>query len=100
MGYYTTHKLEILEGDDYTTDYKKEISDLAGYSYCFEDSIKWYNHEADMRTYSECHPNVLFKLSGDGEENGDLWVEYYLNGKMQREKIEIKFAPFDKSKLI
>lgn len=99
MGYYTRHDLEILNGNDYTTDYKSEISELAGYGDCFDDRIKWYNHEEDMRTYSQSHPNVLFKLSGDGEENGDLWVEYYFNGKMQREKIEVKFEPFDKSKL-
>lgn len=99
MGYYTTHKLEILENQDYSVDYEKEISELADYQNCFDDEIKWYGHEEDMRRYSEKYPNVLFKLYGDGEENGDLWVEYYRNGLMQREKAKITFNEFNESKL-
>jgi len=52
-----------------------------------------------MVEYSKRHPKVVFKLSGEGEESGDIWTEYYQDGKMQREKAEIKVAGFDKSKL-
>jgi hypothetical protein len=38
-------------------------------------------------------------LIGYGEEQGDMWHEYYLNGKMQRVNAEIIFADFDKTKL-
>jgi hypothetical protein len=100
MGYYTFHELEIVKGDDGVTDYEKEISELSGYDDCFEDSIKWYSHEEHMRQYSLKHPNTLFKLSGEGEENGDMWHEYYLNGKMQRARAKIVFDDFDESKLI
>lgn len=99
MGYYTRHELEIISGDDYITDYKKEISELADCGNCFDDSIKWYQHEDDMRKYSKNHPNTLFKLIGEGEESCDLWHEYYLNGKMQRVKAQIIFDNFDESKL-
>lgn len=99
MGYYTSHKLEIIEGNDYVTDYEKEIGEVSGYRNPFDDSCKWYEHEKDMRAYSKKHPKTLFKLSGDGEKNGDLWHEYYLNGKMQRVKAEIVFANYDASKL-
>lgn len=99
MGYYTRHKLEILEGNDFSTDYKKEISDLSGYRNAFEYEIKWCEHQRDMIEYSKLHPKVVFKLSGEGEESGDLWVEYYQNGKFQREKTQIVIAGFDPSKL-
>lgn len=99
MGYYTRHRLEILEGDDYITDYKKEISVLAYYGNCFDDEIKWYDHKKNMIEYSKLHPKVVFKLSGEGEDSGDIWVEYYQNGKMQREQVVVAFADFDKSKL-
>ena len=99
MGYYTRHKLEILEGDDFVTDHKDNISKLSGYSDCFDDDIKWYDHVDNMTTYSKQHPTVVFKLSGEGEESGDIWTEYYCNGKMQREKAEIVVGVFDKSKL-
>lgn len=99
MGYYTRYKLEILEGNDYYTDYEKEISNLSGYNDCFDDSIKWRDHENDMRRYSKENPKVLFKLSGEGEESGDIWVEYYKNGKMQREKAQIIIGGFNEKKL-
>ena len=99
MGYYTRHELEIISGDDYITDYKKEIGEISGYGNCLYDSIKWYEHEKDMRKYSKNHPNTLFKLIGEGEESGDLWHEYYLNGKMQRVKAQIIFEDFDSKKL-
>ena len=100
MGYCTLHRLEIIEGNDHITDYEKEIGELSEYgNSIFEYSIKWYNHKEDMLTYSKLHPKTLFKLSGEGEESGDLWQEYYLNGKMQRIVGEIIFAEYDESKL-
>ena len=101
MGYYTRYKLEIIEGNDNVTNYEKEISELANYYNCFDDEIKWYDHQENMVEYSKKYPKVVFKLSGEGEERDDIWVEYYQNGKIQREKVEIKVAVagFDKSKL-
>lgn len=64
-----------------------------------EDSCKWYEHQAQMKSFSILHPNVLFTLHGEGEENDDLWNEYYLNGKVQVEKATIQIAPFDAKKL-
>ena len=60
---------------------------------------KWYDHEEDMRSFSEKYPTILFELEGEGEENGDHWFEYYLNGKMQRCKAIITFEPYDVTKL-
>ena len=98
MGYYTTHSLEIISGNNYI-DYEKEIAELADYTYLWDESVKWYDHEDHMREYSKKHPDTVFKLIGEGEESGDLWHEYYLNGKMQRTKAKLVFEPFDKSKL-
>lgn len=99
MGYYTRHQLEIIEGDDYG-DHKEAISQLAGYSDCFGDEVKWYSHVADMEEYSKKYPNMVFKLSGEGEESGDIWVEYYKNGLMQRSKAVIKLEGYDEKKLV
>ncbi len=52
-----------------------------------------------MRTMSKHFAEVVFSLSGEGEESGDIWTKYFLNGKMQIEKAEVRVAPFDKSKL-
>ena len=60
---------------------------------------KWYEHQEEMREFSKLHPSVLFTLHGEGEENGDIWDEYYLNGKLQVVKAQMQIAPFDAKKL-
>ena len=65
----------------------------------FEDNCKWYEHEKDMRAVSSKYPETLFLLEGEGEESGDIWKKYFLNGKMQTCKSIITFEEFDKSKL-
>ena len=98
MGYYTYHKLKVTPNDG--VDHEQEISATTGYHHCFDgEEIKWYEHEADMRRYSTRYPKHLFKLVGEGEETGDLWVEYYKNGKMQRCVGEVVYPPYDKNKL-
>jgi hypothetical protein len=99
MGYYTTHTLEVLDGNDFVTDYKKEIGLISDYGDPFSEAIKWYRHEDDMRELSNKFPNTLFVLSGVGEDNDDLWKEFYLGGKMQKCKAIITYEPFDKTKL-
>lgn len=95
MGYYTRHTLTIVEGDDHETDHEKGIAESNDYMGCFDEEIKWYDHEEDMRKYSKKYPDVLFKIEGEGEESGDLWVEYHKNGRMQRCKGKITFDEYD-----
>lgn len=100
MGYYTNYELEIIEGDNNYTDYKEEIGKLSEYGRdTFDDSIKWYDHEKDMKAYSKQHPNTVFRLYGKGEIAGDLWYKFFQNGKMQVSKAVIQFIDFDKNKL-
>jgi len=105
MGYYTKYKLEVIGGDEHT-DYESEISDASGYFDCFGHECKWYSHNDIMTEYSKQHPDVLFKLMGDGEEENDYWVKYYLNGKVQyshgrvvKREFDVEYDEFDKSKL-
>ena len=100
MGYYTEHTLEILEGDE-----GEIIADLllhcveAGFSINSEGEsegkTKWYSHKEDLLKFSEVYPNALFKLSGIGEESGDIWAEYYKNGKSQLCTAEIVIPDFN-----
>jgi len=63
------------------------------------DQCKWYEHREDMQAISEKYPGFLFILSGEGEENHDIWKEYYLGGKVQIAPAKITIAEFDESLL-
>lgn len=103
MGYYTHYTLkfnsnESIEehiGNHWISKYFDQSVDGSYRS----DAIKWYEHEDDMRVLSGQFPGVLFTLEGEGEEGGDLWIKYFLNGKMQSSPAKITYEPFDASKL-
>lgn len=49
----------------------------------------------DMRKMSSEIPNVIFHLTGEGENAGDLWDLYALSGRTQKHKAEIVRKPPD-----
>lgn len=104
MGYYTNYSLEVDGGNglDIIADLKA-VCDNASYALCDDgstsDQLKWYDHESDMIAFSRKYPDVLFTLYGAGEESGDIWRQYFLNGKSQIAKAIITYDPFDETKL-
>lgn len=64
-----------------------------------EESCKWYEHETEMKAFSKKYPEWLFALSGTGEESGDIWKKYFVNGKFQSAKAVITLEDFDPKKL-
>lgn len=76
--------IDYIEGSDYM---KYAIGCDGGGG----DSCKWYQHADDMEAISLAFPEVLFQLSGNGEESGDIWRKYYFNGKEQVAKANIVF---------
>jgi len=77
---------------------EEKVSKEIGYN-PFDDSCKWYKHESDMASFSKKYPESLFVLKGEGEESEDIWIKYFLNGKMQTAEAKITFEEFDESKL-
>ena len=66
----------------------------------FDEQCKWYEHTEDMCRLSKEYPNVLFTLTGNGEESEDMWVKYFMNGKVQVENAVITYGKFDPKKLV
>jgi hypothetical protein len=108
MGYNTNYRLycsdnEVLEKlveDEGENEYLSymDLSTNRGETYA-EMSGKWYDHEDDMKKVSKENKGVLFTLHGEGEEGGDLWRKYFLNGKMQEAYARIEYDEFDSAKL-
>ena len=66
----------------------------------FDGQRKWYEHTEHMCRVSKEYSNVLFILTGNGEEPEDMWVKYFMNGKVQIEKAVITYGKFDPKKLV
>jgi hypothetical protein len=65
----------------------------------FTSSCSWYGHVEDMVEFSKQYPNIVFTLSGEGDETGDLWRKYFKDGKVQVVRAVFTFQPFDPEKL-
>lgn len=98
MGYNTQYSLKVTPEIEEVRVAVQDDEDLA---WAFErgEACKWYDHEHDMIAFSKRFPDVLFELSGEGEEGGDLWRKYFKNGKVQRCPAIITYDAFDESKL-
>ena len=96
MGYYTNYDISANS---------KEIQDTiekeSGYSFYdgTASEVKWYDWHGDCIVVSKMFPDQLIRVEGDGEEQGDQWKAYFLNGKSQVCKAVITFEGFDESKL-
>lgn len=56
-----------------------DIEDEINSAFLYED-MKWYDFYADMQAISRLFPDVIFHLSGDGEDHDDLWEADFMNG--------------------
>ena len=109
MGYYTIFKLSAKDSE-ITDDMKKELSTINSYYFDNMNLIdelvegwfeaKWYDYVDNMKMLSLRFPTIVFILEGDGEENDDMWVAYFMNGKVQYEKAKITYNSFDPNKLV
>jgi hypothetical protein len=94
MGYYTQFDIE-----DNPTDVVQAITEASGYGCLRHDVVKWYRWKEDVASVSKRFPDKLIKISGEGEEAGDIWKAYFKNGKYQYTKAELRFEDYDESKL-
>ncbi len=103
MGYRTTYQLTVKTGNTDLISELRSQCDEAMYAIDeygeTEESCKWYDHEKDLKAFSKEHPEAVFQLSGIGEEQPDMWIKYFCDGRMQVCKAIITYEDFDYEKL-
>lgn len=108
MGYYTLYQLKMIRSS--SEDKKGEFAEMVkemnekyvlgiGMVSDTETDIfeaKWYHWEKDMTDMSKKYPDILFELSGDGEEQDDFWKARFLNGECEYSEAKMVYEPFSK----
>lgn len=114
MGYWTNYKLELIGGHANSllaaTKAAKEIveswNDIE--DFCTDIPIrtgiywygKWFDEkEKELVALSRVYPDVLFQVTGDGEDSDDFWREYIQNGKTGWTLGVIAYEPFDPAQM-
>ncbi len=96
MGYYTHFQLSALPR---SVDVDELFNETVEYCGCYDgrvnhgEGMKWYSHDHDMVALSKKYPTVVFILDGEGEEAGDLWRKFYVNGEIETHRPEPWDAP-------
>lgn len=104
MGYYTDFEIEVISGEEDLDRnvFAQELTEKSTYDWD-EDLVlggaKWYDWKEDMLAVSLLYPNVLFRLSGNGEESGDMWQCYFRDGKYQFCQSIVTYEHFDERKM-
>lgn len=91
MGYYTRFTLKTENDNEVDpllddTRAKATLKQMSGYNWdddTIDHECKWYDWEEHLTKVSEDFPDVIFILSGEGEEQGDVWNAYARNGVLE-----------------
>jgi hypothetical protein len=89
MGYYTKFELEGVEPAWRHDTIKRAIIEQCRYDADIitdHEPVKWYKCESDCKAVSAANPGIGFRISGMGEETGDVWWKEFLNGQLGGKK--------------
>lgn len=94
MGYYTRYDIDTLYGNpsDYLEAAKSISEELHYILDGGDESMKWYDYNAGLKELSAKFPKEVFILSGDGEENDNMWRTAYHKGEAYAGKTEIVYS--------
>jgi hypothetical protein len=113
MGYYTSFTLHVDKDEEAVGNWLESTKDY-DIHYVFEDAIddnndwygnaKWYEYDEDMCILSAIFPDVLFTLTGEGEDHFDNWRKWYRGGNLldtwKAPEYKIPEMPFSTTHLV
>lgn len=92
MGYCTRYKIDC---SDNVLEEIRKLPNLHPFSVEdngeIEEPIKWYEYEKDLLEVSNKFQEEKIILYGEGEDSGDIWRAYFLNGKSERIEAKLVF---------
>lgn len=106
MGYYTDYTLDVYQsqGSFDRDELNRAVMEIDGGTFeewgdlsWYASDQKWYSQRRDMYELSLKFPNLLFRVHGNGEDEDDLWDEYWQDGSYEEQYAEI--PPFDPSQM-
>ena len=106
MGYYTDYTLDVYQsqGSFDRDELNRAVMEIDGGIFeewgdlsWYAPEQTWYEQKHDMYELSLKFPNLLFCLHGRGEDEDDLWDEYWQDGSYEEQYSQI--PPFDPSQM-
>ena len=90
MGYYTTFDLTVTPDPEESL-LVEEVDGESLRALLNEEGMiwnsKWYTCEDDMIALSAKWPDYLFRVYGEGEEQGDVWVYFFKAGECDKHQM-------------
>lgn len=108
MGYKSYHSLSVFtdQGEEYEWEIIDKLrSKYEGAYYALtdkgeaENEYTWSKQDEHMCKFSLQYPDIMFSISGEGQQTNDTWITYYKNGKMQHCPAIVTYDDYDESKL-
>lgn len=104
MGYYTDFKVNVSD-TAMENCFHHVLQKTSGYQfhdngdYLYLGDAKWYDWNEHLSKISQMDTfkNELITVEGDGEEQGDMWKAYFLNGNVKVAKAVVSFPEVDMS---
>lgn len=107
MSYHTAYTISV---DNVPDDILEKIKDrmeelgIIGYAVNYDlscaEPVNWFSEEEDMLILSREFSDVHFEVHGEGENQGDIWEDHFLGGKVQRCNAQIVIPEFDPEQLV
>lgn len=93
MGYRTSYNLTIFDKKTHEAidDFEiiEKIEEFYGVN--LSEDNKWYDHVQDMTKFSKKYPKFYFYFANYGEDQCDIWVSLFHNGKQYNASLEPLF---------
>lgn len=88
------NRLNYFDGRSASYDSSLSIFDIISY-----DVMNWYDCINNMKEISLQFPDMVIQINGWGEDNEDIWVAYFCNGKYVKHMAKIIFPEFNINEL-